>query len=722
MKRNKLLCQMTAAMLTLSVVVSGNFINPEIVEAEESEKTVSQAYVEAMGKGWNLGNTFESLDTDLSVPDLGENSWGNPTVTKEFIHGIKEKGYDSIRIPMTAYKRYSEVDGKYVIDQQWLDRYKEVVDWAVEEGLYVMINLHHDSWIWLSSWDGDKESVEYKRYVDLWEQLADKFKDSSERVCFETINEPTFSATGDITAQDKLDMINLAAYNAIRNSGGNNDTRMIVIPTMNTNHESQNSNPAYNLITGLNDENIIATVHYYSEWVFSANLGITSFDEVLYDWSDTYTARAAADSAFDTVYNTFTQNGIGVIIGEWGLLGYDAGEECNQSGEELKYYDYINHLADEKGISVVFWDNGSGIDRNDTEDYSWKKAKVGEALEAGLRGERSSYAAGLNEIYLADKLAEDIEIPLTLNGNDFLGIEGLSEGEDYEYDEDTSTVILSADYVNEKYDSLAQDAYGTIDDLIFYFSEGACWHEYLIKYDVPILSDATGTTDGFTIPVQFNGAKLRRAYACNADGVKVGPNASWWKYLQNYSSFSPDYNNGIINIYNNFFNDWSVNDGEITFTFEFYDGQTVEYTINKEGSNITGVGKEVIDDDNPGDGEENPGEDEEKPGEDNNDDNEPGQENPEIDDDNSGDDKDNSGSGSGNSGTSSYEEDTSDKDNTIVVKPTDTNSSNKTETNKNESTKLPQTGSPMNRKLLYPIAVFLIAAGSALCIKKRKTI
>ena len=91
MKRNKLLCQMTAAMLTLSVVMSSNFINPEIVEAEEIKKTASQTYVEAMGKGWNLGNTFESLDTDLSVPDLGENSWGNPTVTKEFIHEIKEK-------------------------------------------------------------------------------------------------------------------------------------------------------------------------------------------------------------------------------------------------------------------------------------------------------------------------------------------------------------------------------------------------------------------------------------------------------------------------------------------------------------------------------------------------------------------------------------------------------------------------------------------------------
>lgn len=249
-----------------------------IITDKKIPSTRSNKYVAAMGQGWNLGNSFDGVDTNLSVEDTGECAWGNPTVTKELIQAVKAKGYDSIRMPMTVYKRFKEVNGKYVINTDWLARYKEVVDWAVEEGLYVMINVHHDSWIWLADWDGNTSSKEYKMYVQFWEQIADYFKEESDLVCFETINEPYFECdTGSITKYDKLDKINLAACNAIRQSGGNNDTRMIVMPTYQTNHGY--CDDLYNLITSLEDENIIATIHYYSEWCFSANIGTCMFDE-----------------------------------------------------------------------------------------------------------------------------------------------------------------------------------------------------------------------------------------------------------------------------------------------------------------------------------------------------------------------------------------------------------------------------------------------------------
>jgi hypothetical protein len=82
------------------------------------------------------------------------------------------------------------------------------------------------------------------------------------------------------------------------------------------------------------------------------------------------------------------------------LLGYDAGSQCNQLGEELKYYDYMSCLSNEKGISLMFWDNGSGVGIKDTTDYFWKKPLVGEMLEAGVHGERSSYATDLNTIFI----------------------------------------------------------------------------------------------------------------------------------------------------------------------------------------------------------------------------------------------------------------------------------------------------------------------------------
>lgn len=671
MKKVKSFKQFLAYMITLSMLLSTGISKSKVVFAEESNKTASQRYVEAMGKGWNLGNSFDGFDGDLNKVDGGETAWGNPVVTRELIHSIKAKGYDSIRIPMTAYRRYSEVDGKYILDSTWVERYKEVVQWAADEGLYVMINIHHDSWIWLSNWDGNKESEEYKRFVDLWNQLADAFKDFPETVCFETINEPQFNDVGSVVAQDKLNMINLAAYEAIRNSGGNNATRMIVIPTMHTNHEEGNSKPAYDLIKSLNDENIIATVHYYSEWVFSSNLGRTGFDEPLYDWSNEYTSRAAAKSAFDTVYNTFTANGIGVVVGEWGLLGYDAGAEVNQLGEELKYYEYIDHLASERGISVMFWDNGSGINRLDTENYSWKKPLVGEMLQAGINGERSSYATDLNTIYLSKEIDSDLRIKLTLNGNTFEGIEGLKEGVDYTYDETSEIVTLLLTYVNSRFNTLTDNEYGNIADLIMKFSSGADWHQYIVKYSNPVLLEANGTTTLTSIPTKFNGSKLRRATAYDESGNRVGPNSSWWGYLQYNSAFAADYNNGTIEIYSNFFNDGSVKDGKIKFTFEFYDGQMVEYDVVKNGGEI--VGTPII--------ESNPGE-------------EPGE---------------------NNQGETPEEENKEEQ-----ITPGDSvNEENPEDDNQGENENLPQTGGS-NPIYILSIGVILLGVGSIIFLKGKK--
>jgi LPXTG-motif cell wall-anchored protein len=447
-----------------------------------------------------------------------------------------------------------------------------------------MINIHHDSWIWLSNWDGDTSSEEYRMYTDFWAQLADYFKDEPAQVCFETINEPSFSATGSITKYDKLDAINKAAYDVIRNTPGN-ETRMIVMPTLSTNHEESNSKPLAKLIKELDDSYVIATVHYYSEWVYSANLGKTSFDEVL--WGDNYTARAAADSLMATLKEQFFDNGISVIIGEYGLLGYDASEGCLQTGEELKYYEYMNYLAEQNNVCLMFWDNGSGIDRNSS-DYSWKNERVGNMLEASMSG-RSSYATDLDTVYYNGEATEDTKISLTLNGNTFTGIEGLTEGTDYTYDESTATVTLKKEFINEKYNALnmaRMETYGTFADLVFTFSSGADWHQYLVKYGESVIGEAEGSVGtGISIPVDFNGRQVKRVTAYQTSG-KVGPNSSWWDYLQNASSFSVDYENGTINFLSDFFGDSTVSDGLIMATVEYYDGGTDKVWMSVEDSEV----------------------------------------------------------------------------------------------------------------------------------------
>lgn len=543
--------------------------------ADNSEQSASQKYVEAMGHGWNLGNSFDGFNSDEgAVSD--ETSWGNPVVTRELIQAVKAKGFDSIRIPLTLSTRYTEADGKCTVDPEWLARYKEVVDWAVDADLYVMVNIHHDSWIWLSGWDGKEESAEYVRFQQMWEQLADCLKDEPAQVCFETINEPQFNDGTEEEKQEKLDKLNLAAYKIIRGSGGKNGERMIVMPTLNTNHEK--CAPLLKLIQGLDDENIIATVHYYGEWVYSANLGITGYDEVMGD--DGNTPRKAAKNAMEMVYKAFTENGIGTVIGEYGVLGYDAGEECNQPGEELKCYEYINQLGREYGLCLMFWDNGSGIDRR-SDTYQWKKPVVGAMLEASIKG-RSSYASELDTLYFKDRTDADATIPLTLNGNAFKGIEGLTEGTEYSYDAKTSTVTLKADYINKLFD--AKDGFGELVTLTFQFSSGADWRETLVKYGTPAFSDASGTAgEGLVIPVSYQGAKVRRITAY-AGEERTGPQSSWWRYLQHTETFVPDYAKGMLTMKPSFFNECA--EGEIRLVIEFYDGQTAEVKFTKDGDKV----------------------------------------------------------------------------------------------------------------------------------------
>ena len=543
--------------------------------------STSLDYVKAMGDGWNLGNSFDGVNTGEGEADLGETAWGNPVVTKEVIQAAAKAGYDSIRIPITFYKRFDEET--YELSEAWLARCKEVIQWALDENLYVMINVHHDSWIWLEYWDGNKESEEYKKFTAIWEQCAEYFKDLPEQVCFETINEPVFEATGDITAQDKLDMVNQAAYDAIRNSGGNNATRMIVIPTYTTNHGVEHCKATVDWIDAQDDNNLIATVHYYSEWVHSAGIGKTGFDEVLWqnDGVD-YTPRDSVDLFYETLQKQFLDKGIGVIVGEWGLLGYDSAFQVNQAGEELKYYEYMNYYANKNDVCLMFWDNGSGISRT---DYTWKKPLVGKMLMTSM-SERSAYVTGLDRVFLTAETDADLSFPLTLNGQTFVGIEGLTEGTDYTYDKSTATVTLSKSYVNAKFATLG-DNYGTFADLVFQFSGGADWHEYLIKYTTPVMSETTGTTSDIAIPVEFKGSEVRRATAYMASG-RVGPNSSWWNYLQCGGAYLPDYEDGTIAILDDFWKDSTVTDGEIVIHFEMYDGTVVKYTLVKSGTEVTG--------------------------------------------------------------------------------------------------------------------------------------
>lgn len=570
----------------------------ELTEPDPAASLDSLEYAKAMGAGWNLGNSFDGLDaTGQSGPNAGgETAWGNPTVTEDLIHAVKKQGFSSIRIPMTIQGRYTEhphassTEYRYVINKDWLDRYKQVVDWALADGLYVMINMHHDSWLWLSSWDGTQSqtNAEYRMYTDFWKQLSKAFAGESARLSFETINEPQFKNTGvdDVNGIDEITKLNQTAYDIIRSVSGN-ERRTIVMPTLSTKSDDRYTRALQNQILSLHDEHIVATVHYYSEWVYSDNLGKTGFDESLF--GDDRTPRSSADTLALHIKENFTDHGIGTVIGEYGLLAYDSADSYLQPGEELKYYEYMNYLARTNGYALMFWDNGSGIDRH-VQNFAWKNPQIGEMLQSSIHS-RSSYSQGLDTVYLSGHPTEQIAIPLTLNGNTFTGITGLRRGRDYDYDSSTRTVTLTQEYLNAAFNRAS--GYGRFDELTMEFSSGAPWHEYLVYAQTPQITQSAavhGTrSTGITVPVQFNGNTVKSVSAdrtVNGTPQSVGPNSSWWRFLQYGQAFTPDYVNGSFTLTSAFWNDPSVVDGDTHVRVDFFDGSTLDIAFTVTGDSI----------------------------------------------------------------------------------------------------------------------------------------
>ncbi|MCL2286717.1 MAG: cellulase family glycosylhydrolase [Firmicutes bacterium] len=567
-------------------------------------------YAASMGMGWNLGNTLDSLGGNNLIG--WETSWGNPVTTRELINSIADRGFGHIRIPFTIDTRVIDRGAntpanelRFEIIPEWLARYREIVEWADEAGLYVIINIHHDSWRWIgrsiNNWDGQTTSWQYRRFRDHWTQLAQLFADMPDTVMFETLNEPHFDNRDHATQNRMIETLNRAAHEIIRGTSGN-EQRIILIPSIWNRAYSGNPNyvrPLRNFVYSLNDENLIVTVHYYCIWMFSTNIGVTIFDEPINPAWGTGTPRHEVDTIFRNIYNYFVSLGIGVNIGEWGLLAYDNGHDILQTGEELKYYEYMHYLARRYGVSLTFWDNGSGIDRR-SPGLTWRQPRVGAMLEALASSPvRASYSTGLDTLYFRRPVTTDVKIPLTLNGNTFVGIEGLIQGIHYTYNAGVITLLM--DYVNEAFAAMGNE-YGTFAVLVMTFSGGPDWHQFLVRNGEPEHFFATGTRggQGIRIPVDFNGNHVRRISASQVrpggNTVQVGGGQTWFPWLHNGEAFRVHYALGQIQLQSNFFGAGGANvqPGVVTLRVEMFDGQVMVMEIYVYGTGSNAVVRTIV--------------------------------------------------------------------------------------------------------------------------------
>jgi endoglucanase len=539
--------------------------------AASPKESKMQSYVDAMQPGWNLGNTFDSFNT--STPNNGdETSWGNPIVTKAFLKEIKKQGFKSIRIPITWDGRMGGAPD-YTINPDWMDRVQQVVDWSLEEGLYVMINIHHDSWMWASKMPTNHDAV-LAQYNAIWTQVADRFKNHSDKLMFESINEPFFENVDVTTQHAFLDELNSSFVHIVRASGGKNDVRPLVLPTLNTNHSQEHVDSLSSTIADLNDPNLIVTVHFYGFWPFSVN--IAGYPKLEAD------TIKDIDTLIDNVTTSFVSKGIPVVIGEFGLLGWDASEGVPEHGEMLKFIEYFTSKAVENKLALMLWDNGGRFDRR---TLQWNDPELYDQIMASLKGRSSTGESDL--IFVRkDAPAQDTVVPLHLNGNVLTGIKlgkvELIEGTDYALNGED--LILKASYLAKLTESAEL---GEVAELKAQFNKGADWTFHVLYHDTPVLQNAEGTTANFAIPTAFNDDRIATMEAVYAAGGNAGPH-NWTSFKEYGRTFKPSYASNEISLTQLFFNE--VNDGApVILKFHFWSGAIIEYTITKNGTSITGT-------------------------------------------------------------------------------------------------------------------------------------
>lgn len=567
LKSGLALTMAAALLITLfSTVVSAAEDVPES-KAQSSAKKSMQAYVEAMQPGWNLGNTLDSTGSD-------ETSWGNPRITRELIQQIAAQGYKSIRIPVTWDSHIGKAPD-YAIEPAYLDRVEEVVNWALEAKLYVMINVHHDSWMWISHMEKNHDEV-LARYEAVWTQVAERFKNHSSKLMFEGINEPRFTDGGTTDRAKQYEMLKellVSFHRIVRDSGGLNATRPLVLPTRESSPAQDDLDELYKTIQTLNDPNLIATVHYYGFWPFSVNVaGYYKFEK---------DAQQDIVTTFDNVHNTLVAKGIPVILGEYGLLGFDKGTDVIEQGEKLKFFEALTHDVQQKGITHMLWDNGQHFNRL---TYKWSDDELFQMMKASWKKRPATAETDLVYLRKGGKI-QDAKIPLNLNGNQltalFADSQKLKKGMDYEVSGQELT--LKSGLLDRLTDGGTP---GLNAVLSARFSYGPDWRLKVYVYDTPVLSGASGTTGAFAVPAAFNGNLLATMEAVYADGSNAGPQ-NWTSFKEFGYTFVPDYETGVIKLQPEFWRE--VNDGEVTLKFHFWSGEIVAYKVVKSGTSVTGT-------------------------------------------------------------------------------------------------------------------------------------
>ena len=350
--------------MTIFIGLDLGDINAQALSGDTLKNADTEAILEDMGLGWNLGNSLDA--TGGSGLDT-ETSWSNPKTTQALIDKVKSLGFNTVRVPVSWGKHVS--GDNYTIDSAWLARVKEVVDYCYKNDMYVILNIHHDTkssesasgagyYPRSSAYSSSEEFVK-----SVWSQMAEYFKDYDYHLIFETLNEPRLIGTGyewwfnkwNIPSEVKdaiecINKLNQKAVDTIRNTGSNNKGRLIMCPGYDASIDGATVS-GFKLPTDIsgNKNRIAVSVHAYSPYNFAMNVDTSNGATSTYSSS----IKEELKNLFSTLKSNFRDKGIPVVIGEFGST------DKNNTAERVKWATDYTALAKKNNIPCVLWDNNA---------------------------------------------------------------------------------------------------------------------------------------------------------------------------------------------------------------------------------------------------------------------------------------------------------------------------------------------------------------------------
>lgn len=307
-----------------------------------------------MVPGWNIGNTLDATPT--------ETSWGNPLINQALMTGIKNAGFKSIRLPVTWTPH---VDANDNIDPVWMARVTQVVKYARNAGLYVVLNIHHEGG-WLNNTLYANQAANNARLAKLWTQIANNFKDFDDYLLFANLNEvgKENAPWGVPPQKEWLDVQNgyhQVFVNTVRGTGGNNAKRQLVVQGYFTNIDTSYDYAVLPTDTVAN--RLFFEVHYYDPYNFTIN-----GDSTMWQWgasatnpTETWANEPYVDAEFQKMKTRFIDKGVPVILGEYGA--YLKPAYPGMAPYRKAWAEYVTRSSVQHGLVPMWWDTGEMIDR-----------------------------------------------------------------------------------------------------------------------------------------------------------------------------------------------------------------------------------------------------------------------------------------------------------------------------------------------------------------------